>query len=142
MKKFAIATGALLIGVFALTSCNKNQQVVKDLEGTWTVTEETYDGVPADPETYQGTTYTFEACKVKKEDCDGVITYSDPLKGTTVNTDFTYSISDKGEKITFNISYVGVTETTVADIEESSDSKFVFSSTDETGVLIVTTLEK
>ena len=111
MKKFAIATGALLIGVFALTSCNKNQAVVKDLEGTWNVTEETYDGVPADPEMYEGTTYTFEKCKVKKEDCPGTISYVDPLKGTQT-TDFTYSITDKGEKITFMINYFGIVETT------------------------------
>ncbi|MEX2597063.1 MAG: lipocalin family protein [Salibacteraceae bacterium] len=140
MKKILFSTFALFLGLLVMTSCNKNQRAVKDLAGTWTVTDQTYDGVSVPKEEFEGTTYTFNECKVKKEDCTGSLTYNDPLKGSQT-TAFTYSVSDKGETITMNMSFMGETETTVGDIEELTDSKFVFSS-NEDGTEIVTTMTK
>ena len=136
--KLAISAAAILL---VIAACSKDQKVVKQLaDGQWKVTDLSYDGVSQPDSVYANDIYEFEKCKVKNEDCGGTWTTFDPLKGEVV-TSFTYSISDKGETITINFNILGTTSTTVADIVESSDDKFVWSTT-ENGTLIETTIEK
>ncbi|GEM_PF-407201 len=137
---FKLAVSAVAI-LFVIAACSKDQKVVKQLaDGKWKVTDLSYDGISQPDSTYADDVYEFETCKVKNEDCGGTWTTIDPLKGEVV-TPFTYSISDKGETITINLDILGVPSTTVADIVESSDDKFVWSTTED-GTLVETTIEK
>ena len=142
MKKLGLI---LVIGLFAM-GCSKDQKVVKNLaSGDWEITAMTVDGEAVPEEDLPDYVYTFEECKVKKEDCDGHYTYEDPDKGTQTQ-DFTYSISEKGTKITITmeVDLFGIvsSETVEADIIENSDNKFIWSATDEDGVVTETTIEK
>jgi hypothetical protein len=131
MKKVTYLMLALVVAFFV--SCNKDQKVVKELDGTWTVTSATTNGVP-DP-SYDGAKYTFTKCKVKKEDCDGTITV--PSFGTFP---FTYKVTDKGTKLVIMTNILGQTNTQNATITEHSKSKMVFTSTEngETSVVTMT----
>ena len=130
------------VAILAVVGCSKDQKVVKQLaDGRWEVTDLKYDRVSAPDSLYVNDIYEFEKCKVKNEDCAGTWTTIDPAKGEVV-TPFTYSISDKGETITINLDLLGIPATTVADIIESSDDRFVWSSEDQDGVVVETTIEK
>lgn len=139
MLKLAVSATVILL---IAAACSKDQKVVKQLaDGKWKVTDLSYDGMSEPDSVYANDVYEFEKCKVKKEDCGGTWTTIDPLKGQVV-TPFTYSISDKGETITINLEVLGIPSTTVADIVESSDDKFVWSTTNDSGELVETTIEK
>jgi len=140
MKKiFALVA---LVGVI-LGSCSKDQKVVKELEGDWSLTGETIDGVATPDSLFAGTTYTFTKCKVKKGDCDGTLSSPDPSKGT-VSISFTYNIQDDGETINIKYSFAGLpAATNKGTIIEHSDSKFVYSYIEDGGTeKVVETLTK
>lgn len=137
MKKFILVFVAVSMIVL---SCSKDQKVVRTLEGEWEVTGMTYDGDPADVEDYQNTTYTFEKCRVSKGPCDGKMTTIDPSKGE-VSYNFTYSIAEKGTEISITLDIFGFQTTTVSEIVESSKTKFVWVSTQDS-VEVETTIEK
>lgn len=142
MKKLIYSITALALALVVIVACSKDQKVVKQLDGTWTITAMTYDGVASPADSYAGSTYTFEKCKVKNEACPGSYTYTDPTKGAQTFP-FTYTITEKGTKFTVTMTAFGITAPAVtSDIVESSKTKFVFSSTDEDGKITVTTLEK
>jgi len=123
-------------------SCSKDQRVVKDLEGDWIISSLTTNGTPEPASEYAGIVYNFTNCKVKKGDCDGSVTIPDSTKGTVKQT-FTYGISEKGKKITINLSVLTLTQTIVGDIQEHSDTKFVYSYTESGGTdKIVETLSR
>jgi hypothetical protein len=137
MKKLLFS--AVLLLSIALTSCNKNQAVVKDLEGEWNMTGLTVNGTAAPASEYQGTYYTFQVCKVKNEDCSGSLNSGDPTKGT-ISFPFTYNITDDGKKFNLNLNLLGTISKRAADVIEQSDSKFVFeytqTDTDSTGATV------
>ena len=140
MKKILTLLALLSVVVW---SCSKDQKVVKQLEGDWTVTNMTRNGPAVAASEYSGMKYTFENCKVKKGDCDGTLSVPDSTKGTYSQA-FTYNIQDKGEIINIKFSILGLTATAVVGtIEEHSDSKFVYSYTESQGTdKIVETLTK
>ena len=140
MKKILTLLALLSVVVW---SCSKDQKVVKQLEGDWTVTNMTRNGTAVAASEYSGMKYTFENCKVKKGDCDGTLSVPDSTKGTFSQA-FTYNIQDKGEIINIKFSILGLTATAVVGtIEEHSDSKFVYSYTESQGTdKIVETLTK
>jgi hypothetical protein len=140
MKKILTLLALLSVVVW---SCSKDQKVVKQLEGDWTVTNMTRNGTAVAASEYSGRKYTFENCKVKKGDCDGTLSVPDSTKGTYSQA-FTYNIQDKGEIINIKFSILGLTATAVVGtIEEHSDSKFVYSYTESQGTdKIVETLTK
>jgi hypothetical protein len=140
MKKILTLLALLSVVVW---SCSKDQKVVKQLEGDWTVTNMTRNGTAVAASEYSGLKYTFENCKVKKGDCDGTLSVPDSTKGTYSQA-FTYNIQDKGEIINIKFSILGLTATAVVGtIEEHSDSKFVYSYTESQGTdKIVETLTK
>ena len=124
MKKLFFA--AICLVALSFSACNKkNQDVVKDLEGDWTLSAKTENGVAVPASEIAGTTYSFQLCKVRKDDCDGSISVADSTKGTITNT-FTYSITDDASKFNMTVSLLGLSETVTADIIEHSASKFVF----------------
>jgi hypothetical protein len=123
-------------------SCSKDQRVVKDLEGEWIVSSITTNGTATPASEYAGIVYNFTNCKVKKGDCDGSVSIPDSTKGT-LKQSFTYGISEKGKKITINLSVLSISETIVGDIQEHSDTKFVYSYTESGGTdKIVETLSR
>ena len=140
MKKILTLLALLSVVVW---SCSKDQKVVKQLEGDWTVTNMTRNGTAVAASEYSGMKYNFENCKVKKGDCDGTLSVPDSTKGTYSQA-FTYNIQDKGEIINIKFSILGLTATAVVGtIEEHSDSKFVYSYTESQGTdKIVETLTK
>lgn len=140
MKKI-LYIAAVFTAIAVITACSKDQKVVKELEGTWTVTAVSYNGLAEASEAFAGQEYTFTKCKVKKDPCDGTYTYNDPTKGAT-DLAFTYSIAEKGTEFSMTMSIFGLaSETTTSTIDEHSDSKFVFSFTED-GVVTKTTLTK
>jgi hypothetical protein len=134
---------ALLALVSAIVwSCSKDQKVVKELEGDWSVASQTYNGVAVPPSEYAGIKYSFTNCKVKKGDCDGTLSVPDSTKGTVV-TSFKYNIQEKGEFININYSLFGLSTSIKGTIEEHSDTKFVYSYTEPGGTdKVVETLSK
>jgi hypothetical protein len=138
MKKLiAICFSVLLL----VAACNKDQKVVRQLDGSWKVSSMTYDGAPVPSEEFSNLTYEFEKCKLSEGDCNGKMIGIDPTKGE-YTFPFTYKISDDGLKLHMTFSMFGQTSITHGDIIESSKSKFQFSTTDEDGKKTVTTLEK
>ena len=101
MKKILTLLALLSVVVW---SCSKDQKVVKQLEGDWTVTNMTRNGTAVAASEYSGMKYTFENCKVKKGDCDGTLSVPDSTKGTYSQA-FTYNIQDKGEIINIKFSF-------------------------------------
>lgn len=140
MKKVLYVFSVILMAA-VVVACSKDQKVVKDLEGTWTITAMAVDGVAAPDSTFSGQTFTFETCKVKKEACPGSWTYTDPTKGA-VTTAFTYTITEDGTKFNMTLELIpGVSETITSTIDSHSDTEFVYSTTDD-GVVTKTTLTK
>lgn len=137
IKLFSVA---IVIGIIAV-ACSKNQKVVRQLDGEWKVTEVKYNGVVDNSYDYSNDKYVFEKCRVKKEACPGTYKTVDPSKGET-SFGFTYTISEKGTKITINLSFFGLTESSTGDIIEHSKKKFIWSVKDEDGDVTQTTLEK
>jgi len=125
----------MLAVVISLASCNKDQKAVNQLEGDWKITSLKVDGVAQPSSDYENTTYTFEKCKVKNGDCPGKITEDGK------SFDFTYNVSEKGEKMTIKFDILGTKVTTVADILESSKTKFVWKSIED-GETVESTIEK
>jgi hypothetical protein len=110
MKKISLITAILF--AFVLTSCSKDQKVVRNLEGTWTISEYTKNDVDQ-LDWVKDYSYQFDFCKLKKGHCPGKEIYR------TTEKDFTYNISDKGEKITFFWSETNIEERTI--LEYSSE---------------------
>ena len=141
MKKLVLV---LLVGFLAM-GCSKDQKVVKNLAGgEWKITAQSVDGVSEPDSNFEGSSYMFEKCKVKKGDCPGTYTYIDEDKGSTTAA-FTYSIFEDGTKITVNIEFalLGtiITSSSTGNIIENSSSKFIWSSTED-GEVTETTIEK
>src|SRR4051794_15345276 len=97
MKKNIYFLLSAFVAITIFISCNKDQKVVKQLDGKWKVTSETIDGVEQPAKSYENEEYSFTACKEKKGDCDGSIS------DDTFTFPFKYNISEKGEKITITI---------------------------------------
>lgn len=140
MKKVLAIFAIITVVVW---SCSKDQKVVKELEGDWIVSSQTLNGTPVPAAEYAGVKYNFTKCKVRKGDCDGTLTAPDSTKGT-LSTAFTYNIQDKGKVINIKFNLFGIiAETITGQIEEHSDSKFVYSYTEPSGNdKIVQTLTK
>jgi uncharacterized protein (TIGR03067 family) len=126
---------ALFMAIFIVVSCNKDQTVVKQLDGEWKVTAMKENGTAYDAEDFEGMTYSFESCKVSKGDCKGSVSQG------AFKLDFDYNISDKGEKMTIKYNFLGTVISQSATIKEHSKKKFVFEVTDD-GDKVETTLEK
>ena len=120
MKKLIVPVVLLIVIV---ASCSKDQKVVNELEGTWDITRQSINGVVVGGN--DGTTYTFEKCKVKKGDCPGTLSALDSLKGN-IATPFTYSISEKGTKISITYNFFGFETSINGDILEHTKTKFTY----------------
>jgi hypothetical protein len=135
----------LVVAIVAISSiawaCSKNQKVVRQLDGEWKITEVKYNGVVDNVSDYSKERYIFEKCKVEKGACPGKLKSEDPTKGP-ISLDFTYSISEKGTKITINFNFFGIVSSDTGDIIEHSKKKFIWSVKDEDGDVLQTTIEK
>jgi len=130
MKKAIYLLSALVLTFIVILSCNKNQKVVKELDGTWKVTSATTNGVP--DSSFLGATYTFTKCKVKKKDCDG----------TASNLGFTfpfkYNVTGKGEKFSITYNLGTSSQTYNGTITEHSKSKMVFTGVEDGDTVVLT----
>jgi len=154
MKKF-LMIGAVAGSLF-LASCSKDQAVVKDLEGTWTITEYSEDGVAQDISGFTTKEMTFTSCKLKKEDvCPATMTIG--TADFTQVENMTYSISGDGTILTTTtVSTVstagGVSQTetctgaddctSVNTITEQTNDKLVYTNTRTDGRVSKMTLTK
>ncbi len=118
MKKTNLLLVAFMLIIVA--ACNKDQKVVKQLDGTWKVSSIVVDGTPEPASSFDDDTYTFNSCKVKKDDCDGTIT----TDGMSIP--FTYNVSEKGKKFSMTMNFFGFSFSQTGDILEHSKDKFVF----------------
>lgn len=140
MKKI-VGTLFITVLLVSLFGCNKNQKVVRQLNGEWEVTDYKINGTSVMSADEEGSIkYQFEKCRVKKEDCEGVVTYNDPEKGD-MPLSFKYNISEDGTVITIKINFFGQVDEQKADIVEHSRSKFIWASTED-GEVHETTIEK
>lgn len=136
-----------MITVLFFAGCNKDQKAVKRLDGNWQVTEITVDGTVIQSKLlelsnfimkdsiadFTGiTSYSFQECKVKKDNCDGTmygtVMDSSVVKLSGLDFPFIYTISDKGGKIDFTVAFndtIAATTTTATIIEQTKTS-FIF----------------
>lgn len=138
-----------MITVLFFAGCNKDQKAVKRLDGYWQVTEITVDGTVIQSKLLEEelsnfimkdsiadftgiTSYSFQECKVKKDNCDGTmygtVMDSSVIKLSGLDFPFTYTISDKGGKIDFTVAFndtIAATTTTATIIEQTKNS-FIF----------------
>jgi len=141
MKNFSLLI-LFVIGVSLASCTSEDQKVVKRLaEGEWEVTSVKVNGSAQPDSTFAGQKYTFEECRVANEDCGGTYTYNDPTKGPQTSS-FTYSIQDDGKTIILNQDFLGIPIQSRGTIVESTDSRFVWTVTDEFGDVTETTIEK
>ena len=125
----------LLPVLFLITACSKDQKVVRQLDGTWSVTDVKENGASVNKSEYDGRKFNFEKCKVSKGACNG----STSQQGITVA--FTYKITEDGEKLTTTTTYYGASYSNTYDIIEHSNSKFIISYVDGKDIT-ETTMEK
>lgn len=140
MKKI-VGTLFITVLLVSLFGCNKNQKVVRQLNGEWEVTDYKINGTSVMSADEEGSIkYKFEKCRVNNEDCEGVMTLNDPEKGD-MPFPFKYNISEDGTVITIKLSFFGEEDVQKGDIIEHSRSKFVWSYTED-GEVQETTIEK
>lgn len=116
MKKLKLI-GALALFV-VLVSCNKNQQAVKKLNGTWRVTETTVDnGQTVTTTQYSDAsnseTYRFDKCKLKKDEYCNVTFTSGGVSITQK-----YRVIDDGETMEIKYEVFGYSSTSTMKIVE------------------------
>ena len=141
MRNVTVNFFAVLTMVVVLASCSKNQKVVKDLEGNWRVVEMIRNDTTIDQSVYANDVYTFEKCKVEKEDCSGKI--ATEFLGAQLVIPFTYSIREDGKTIKIIWSLNGTTQTSEGNITEQNDKRIVIEEpNDINGDNTKTTLEK
>lgn len=128
MKKIGLI---LMLGLF-VTGCSKDQRSVNKLEGTWNATHFIWTNVGSESideveSGYLDFEYTFEACKLKKEDegcalhAKNIINSGGP---SVTDIEYTYIISEDGTKMTWiHSSY----EDDVWDIESLTSKNFIIS---------------
>jgi hypothetical protein len=128
----------LCIAFTVFIACNKNNQVAKNLDGTWSVDRIFTDQGGVDQSDLPREV-SFTKCKADDENCDGQWVAAD---GSSFN--FTYTINDKGTTFIWGdetadrsgtsrafqdmATYAGIWE-----IKEQSKDKFVITSTECSG---------
>lgn len=147
--KSSIKSFAKLALIVLIAACSKNQKVVRQLDGNWDVVSVKLNGQAQSDSIFSGTSYKFNRCNVKKENCNGTFNIEAEFFGIDgiVPIPFEYSITNDGQTITFimDLAGTGAPETIEADITEHSNSRFVFAetTTDSTGTnTLETTLER
>lgn len=129
-------------------SCNKNQKVVKQISGSSYCLESLLiDGDEQDfffiggyPNIIEfcATSFSFDKCKVKKEDCRGTLhlNYLNKSPGDLQKFDFTYSIIGDGEKIIINYKLQNDSIYTMeCDIDKWEDDNFNYVFIDDSSVV-------
>ena len=129
MKNFKWTMGILVIGIAFFTSCDKNQQVVKTLDGEWKATSWKEDGFEWVVNDSTDITYTFNDCKVKNEDCSGTYAFSYPGFGS-LSIPFTYNIQSEGTRLNVDFSSPDVTDWNNFVITKQTDTQFEFNGID------------
>ena len=125
MKKILLFTGCLCL----LISCNKNQKVVKEIEGTWSQTG--YIQIQENGDTIDltgfgpATKWSFESCKLKKDEyC--TITESVDYGGDIYAASFLYRIIHDGFRLELKAPSPG-TISNIIDIEELNETTLILS---------------
>jgi len=106
-KTLFILTSVVLL---TITSCNKNQKVVKSLEGTWNVTEFIQHDTTTDLSSFSFN-MTFESCNLKNEGpCPGSFNLLSTSESNGVTSSYAldqslaYTIVEKGEYTDLTVS--------------------------------------
>lgn len=90
MKKLLLLTTALC---FLVLSCKKeDQKAVDNLDGNWKMTNLVVTGLPGGISLVGEFVYTFESCKIRKDDCSGLL-----KKNGELVTNFSFSFKDDGQ---------------------------------------------
>ncbi|MCG8577000.1 MAG: hypothetical protein MI810_19120 [Flavobacteriales bacterium] len=100
MKRILMIAAIALVAV----ACNKNQQAVKKLEGTWDITKLEFEqdlfGTPITVDLVDlggSGSMTFDGCKLKKDEwCNVSTTLHDPIQDTTITTVSLYRVTNDG----------------------------------------------
>ena len=114
-KKNLLAT-LVVVFIIGISSCTKEQKVLKDVAGTWTIESVLSDG-KIDDRTFEGS-WTFDNCKMKesnKFNCNGMFNYTVTYMGNTQSATNTFkykTIKNDNKDVqliledaTFNISF-------------------------------------
>ncbi len=147
MKRLTFKISVLLSAALFIYGCAKERQnLVNDLEGSWQVTKEVYDGEVSPDSLISGIVYKFENCKIKKDPCDGAIVQDGKSQA------FTYDVNDDADELTlkldgslfasFGFELTEAELTQVLSIVEKTDTKLVLDYVDAENILTTTTLEK
>lgn len=145
MKRlFMIAAIALLA-----VACNKDQAAVKKLDGTWKATSVklNFGGltVEAIPAVITSMTFTFDGCKLKKDEFCSVKTVTSYADGTPTQTlDDLYRVTNDGETIEMkdDASSTTINTATINELTNSSCTITMTEGTGEESVSTVVVLEK
>lgn len=142
MKNVKIGFLLLAFVAFVFSSCNKNQRVVNDLEGTWTATSYKLNGSEM---IYPGgavLTFSFNDCKVKNDDCSGTVTADFGPGFGSDNSTFTYNIKSDGTIINMDFADTSAADFNNAVISNHTDTKITFGGVDTDGDTFEYTLRK
>lgn len=124
MKQIGLLS--IAVGLIFLVACNKDQKVVKQLEGTWESV--TVDGVTV-PDSAK-TQLTFVNCKLKKDEtCDITTTFPDGSSETQQ-----YRVDGDGTQLVVQveIAALGLSLELTSTIDELTDSKLVLTTAVDT----------
>ncbi|MDQ3191930.1 MAG: hypothetical protein M3Q58_10075 [Bacteroidota bacterium] len=103
MKRFSIIS-LLIITLFTVASCRKDNRRAKQLDGEWKVKSIQWDGKVLAIKT---DLFEFTKCKVTKENCQGLLTATDGSKES-----FEWQIYSKGEEFAIIYNNTAVSDTT------------------------------
>lgn len=125
MKK-SIMLSALVLGMFLVIGCEKkkNNDTAEMLNGQWSIVQITKEEGVVDANSMPQNV-TLNACKVSKEDCDGLWISNNGDEGT-----FSWSVSEKGEMLTIAPAVSGIANQATSDLAEYSGDYLIQELTD------------
>jgi hypothetical protein len=138
MKNLVKALFVFAVSAFVLTSCNKEKQAVKKLEGTWTLSSQTMSeenvdcgGVATEEPTV---TWDFTAYTVGDEET-GQAVQTTTLSSATFRDTFNYSVNDDASELTLNVDGAAASDALVFMIDKLSNSELTVSMSDSMDIL-------
>jgi len=116
-----------LMLLFAVAGCNKDQKVVKTLDGKWQLSKLNGNAVPAD----EISQVTFSNCKLRKDEYCAVRVDITSFVGENISISGDFRVLDKGETIETRFTFDGEIVITRLTMKDLTKTKFVWEYTSD-----------